>query len=659
MDRREFFRLGLAGLTGLATGCNGASGSAPGGLSIGQLLSGVTATAPGNPSSPSNTPTNTGTASGASLANQLPASLVSGAQKELDIDLRVLTGQIPRDIEGHYFMVCARPYNDGTFIFNGDGMMHRLDLQNSQGKLKSRLLRTPCYYADEATKGSSNGFNNPNKGPIRMSRALGVRNQANTALMPMGNDRILACYDGGRPFEVDPVSLEVKTPVGYQSEWTTALDFPSFLSGMVLGEAFPVVLSTAHPSYDHRTGELFLCNYSNQSVGVFGINLISKTFTDVMRWDGQGQLEKWTLVDQSNKKIKLDMSAHQMQATEQFVIIMDSAFLLETNKLFDVNAFQAQKPNTVLYIIPRNQLTSASSGGTVTARKVILPREAVHFVASYQNPNGQISILLQHNETSDGSEWLLSNDKQYSNGAPVRQDLVGMFNGSLDISSLSYHTIDGLQGQVVPGQSISFQHNDYTWTAGFSTFKGSWAPDRLDNLYFNSLGFSGDNLVERVGKNYENYPHRSVNLNQLPFQSGKPGTIFRLDLNNGSFADGYSLPTGRIPSSPQFMPRTNIRSSTDGYIVCTVISDDKSWTDSTGDEFWIFDAQNLAQGPICRLGHPQLEMPFTLHCAWLPSIQSRSNSYKVDIEQDHKSAVDKLDTSLQDIFKNQVYPHFI
>lgn len=659
MDRRDFFRLGLASLTGLAAGCNGSSsGSFASPLNIGQILAGISPTQP-QPSNPNAPAVNTGTANGASLSNQLPASLVKGAQQELDLDLRVLTGQLPSDIQGHYFMVCARPYNDGTFIFNGDGMLHRLDLENAQSKLKSRLLKTPCYYADEATLNSNEAFNNPNKGPIRMSRALGVRNQANTALMPMGPDRLLACYDGGRPFEVDPVSLDVKTPVGAQSEWTTALDFPSFLSGMVLGEVFPVVLSTAHPSYDHRTGELFLCNYSNQSVGVFGINLISKTFTDIMRWDGQGQLEKWTLVDNSGKKIKLDMSAHQMQVTEQFIIIMDSAFLLETNKLFNVNAFQAQKPNTVLYIIPRQQLQSSNSGGNVTAKKVIIPREAVHFVASYENPNGRISILLQHNESSDGSEWLLANDKQYNNKAPVRQDLVGMFNGSLDISSLGYHQIDGLSGQVIPGQSFVLQHNDYTWTSGFSTFKGSWAPDRLENLYFNSLGFSADNLVDRVGKNYENYPNRSIPLGQLPFQTGKPGSIYRLDLSSGQFADGYILPAGRIPSSPQFMPRQGSSSSTDGYIVCSVISDDKSWADSSGDEFWIFDAQNLAQGPICRLGHPQLEMPFTLHCAWLPSIQSRNHSYKVDVEQDHKAAVDKLDTRLQDIFKNQVYPHFI
>jgi carotenoid cleavage dioxygenase-like enzyme len=657
VQRREFLKLsatGVAGaLLGNLAGCSQSGGSSGGAAAPTSTV--VSATSPAATAPLANPQVFPGAPA---LLNQTPASIVRGCQQELDLDLNVISGALPTDIEGHALFIAARPYQDGTAIFNGDGLIHRVSLEGGVAKLKARFAKTPCYYADEATRGTSDGFTNPNKGLIRMSQTLGVRNEANTALVPMGPGRLLACYDGGRPYEVDPVTLDVVTAVGAIDEWEDALDFPALISSFTPGEVFPTHLSTAHPSYDPRTGELFTVNYSNQRLSVLGLPILQKTFTDIIRWDGQGQLERFPLLDDQGQVLRLDMSAHQIQATRDYIVLMDSAFVIEPERLFLANAFRAQESQATLWIVDRSQLTSARSGQATQARKVVIPHEAVHFVAAYESPAGLLDIVLQHNETSDGSESLTTADVRYDNGQAVRPELAGAFHGSCDLTSVSHHRIDAAAGALVPGSSRRLVDDDYTWTIGFAAHRGATPPAQLDQLYFHSLGFQADVVTERVAKHYESHPSRNRSISSLPFGTGRPGSVFRYDAATSSVADGYLLPTGRVPSSPVFMPRKGGSGDTDGYLFTTIISDDKSWPGSSGDEVWLFDAQNLAQGPICRLGHPQLEMCFTLHTTWLEKLESRSAPYRVDVEAEHQAEVAKLSPALQDMFKRDIYPNF-
>ena len=89
-----------------------------------------------------------------------------------------------------------------------------------------------------------------------------------------------------------------------------------------------------------------------------------------------------------------------------------------------------------------------------------------------------------------------------------------------------------------------------------------------------------------------------------------------------------------------------------------MLSDDTSWSRSSGDELWVFDAADLARGPLCRLAHPQLDMPFMMHTAFLPELRPRAASYRIDVEADHQAEVRQLTPALQDLFRRQVYPHF-
>jgi carotenoid cleavage dioxygenase-like enzyme len=653
VSRRGFLRQAGLGAAGLALGCSKDSRSRRG-HSTAATSAPVTS---GGSVASGQALADTGVRGGATLVSRTPTSLMVSGGLELDVDLEILSGTLPTDLSGHVFVNSARPAGTGTFVFNGDGLIHRIDFGQSRPRLVTRFVKSPCYYADQATKGTGDGFQD--NGLARISRSLGARNQGNTAFLPLGPDRLLATYDAGRPWELDPVTLDVATPVGRHSEWRTAMDIPAAMQRFVMGNVFPLVMASAHPVWDSHTQEFFGINFGgNQGLRVLGVTFFAPVFTDLLRWDGSGALERWTLVHSSGQPIKIENSVHQLQVTEDYILVMDCAFNSEPEKLFDPSAFSPQLSDARIYLIRRADLAQTASGGQVEARRVTIPRESAHFFADYANPGGKITVHLQHNCASDASEWLQPSDVEFGSGTRVRQELVGLFAGATDLGVLGRYVIDGPSATYLSAQSVTYSDADWTWTLGLATHPGVWSTlAQHEQIYVPGGGFQADTLIDRVAQGYAGYPHRTVPMNQLPLATGRPASLARFDVRQGKVADGWLFPPGRMACSPQFVPRSG-GGATNGYLVVVVLSDDTSWQGSSGDEFWIFDAADLAQGPLCRLAHPQLRMPFTMHTAYMPEIRSRAASYKIDVTSDHQAEVDKLSPALQDMFRTQVYPNF-
>jgi carotenoid cleavage dioxygenase-like enzyme len=578
---------------------------------------------------------------GNNLPTTIPKSLLVCSREELDTKLDVVSGSLPTDWYGHLFINTPLPWADGTHVFNGDGMLYRLSLSDQSVELRMRLLKTPCYYADIETKDTEHGFENA--GLARISTSLGFRNQVNTSPVAMGK-RLLVATDGGRPFEVDPVSLEVITPVGKQSEW------PSSGGTLVGDRPFDLQLSAAHPFYDTHTSELFtLC---------YGLPQTNNQWLELIRWDGEGALERWKVVNEKKEAILITQSAHQFTLTEDYILLMECAVLFEGEQLFDSSKSRAQLPETILYIIKRSDLKGdgKEDGKSVVARKITIAREAAHITADYLNPDGKITIYLAHLSATDLSEWLRESDLQANNQQKVRQDLLGLFGCGTDIGWLGKHIIDAKEATLLD-ESVWVKDDEYTWSTLFYTHRGTMTSDHFEHLYWMSLGFHPELVTNRLIDLYRDYPYRTVPVDQLPTTERNPA-LFRTNTTNLQIEDGYKFPAGRIPTSPQFVPRKNSLADTDGYLICLVISDDTSTKGSSGDEFWVFDAANLAQGPLCRLAHSSLRLPFTLHTTWMETLEPRTSSYRISAREEYQDKVAKLSPELQQMFEKNIYPHF-
>ncbi|HEY9294933.1 MAG TPA: carotenoid oxygenase family protein, partial [Phormidium sp.] len=214
-----------------------------------------------------------------------PRSILSVSREELNgIRLKVKKGlteeeaELPLDLQGHEFIIApvgsvdaksirntsvVLPCSDGwTPVFNGDGMIYRLDFEAGKANLTTRIIKTPCYYADLATSKSEKyqdyKFENAGMGRFSYNK-LGVRNQLNTAFLPVKfssdqNHRLLVTWDMGRPYEIDTQTLEVVAPVGWNKEWREVTRLTST-------PPFPQIMTSAHPVFDsHKGGEMFTVN---------------------------------------------------------------------------------------------------------------------------------------------------------------------------------------------------------------------------------------------------------------------------------------------------------------------------------------------------------------------------------------------------------------
>ncbi len=174
------------------------------------------------------------------------AGLYAPVTDELDVaDLRV-TGNLPAGLRGTFLRNGPNPAFAplGRYhIFDGDGMLHGLELDGQGGaKYRNRWIRSAGFQAEadagEALFGGLSDFRLP---PAEvMEKVGGMKNTANTHVVSHAG-RILALMEAAKPMEM---SRELET--------LGEFDFAGALQGGM----------TAHPKIDPATGEMTFFGYS-------------------------------------------------------------------------------------------------------------------------------------------------------------------------------------------------------------------------------------------------------------------------------------------------------------------------------------------------------------------------------------------------------------
>jgi len=169
-----------------------------------------------------------------------PDTLTSARHR--DFDLEVVAGAWPADIGGE--ILFSAPVLSGTIPYGifDFGCMTRLSLAagthgaaDRRFAWRGRTIQTPGQRIfdamPEAFGANSVGYHSP----------FGPPNAANTAPLPWG-DRLFATWDGGRPVELHPGTLEFVAEVGHADSWGR--------SSMLGDSVLPFLLSCAHPVVD-------------------------------------------------------------------------------------------------------------------------------------------------------------------------------------------------------------------------------------------------------------------------------------------------------------------------------------------------------------------------------------------------------------------------
>lgn len=586
------------------------------------------------------------------------------------------------------------PYDRPTTIMNGDGMIVRIDFGGGAAKVSSRLMRTWDEHADQLTHDTPT-LELLRFVPAGIARIglLGARDFANTAFQPMAEPdaptRLLVTYDAGRPWELDPQTLTAITPIGHRGEWVASafgsLPFPLFLSpahpaydtatrelftvnyvrspASLLGlsaagllASLPGALRTVVETVlttlgGERTVRTIARELRDTGVAELVAKHVSDRHTtpaasscDALRWDGKGLLTRTDLQLADGTPVTIAQSVHQVALTREHFVILDTGFKLGIAQLFNdplpheetldellrelLDA--AQMPVTILYVVRRDALVA---GGTAIAQKIVIPVEADHFLADYDDSNGLLTVHVAHAPATDLAEWVRPYDIQQYGGAAGPSYAGGFLAvGAMDVGRLGRYVIDTTSGAVVDSKILV--DDEKLWAISLYAGAGLGGiealPERIDSLFWASEGAFPDLLTRYVYDLYKAYPHRITPLAEIDAmaaQGGRPACIVRIDTRTMTIADSLVLPTGTMVSSLQFVARPGTPvGSREGWLLCVIFTAERL-------ELWILDASNL-QAPPCKLVADELVVGFSLHTAWLPALAPRTARYQVELEAD-------------------------
>ncbi|MEL6909258.1 MAG: carotenoid oxygenase family protein [Cyanobacteria bacterium J06643_13] len=353
--------------------------------------------------------------------SRFPQTVVAVSREEfiqpIELTVRDAAGNIttlPEALTGHYFMIGPVGSTDSaqvdgdpqtvwvskdgwTALYNGDGLIYRLDFAEGKARLKTRLVKPPCFFADRATADPANSdrygrLKFHNLGITRGSfNQLGIRNQLNTAFVPFklkddASERLLVTWDVGRPYEIDPETLETLTPVGQNESWSNLLPAQQPVP-------FKSIMASAHPVFDYDAEKLYTLNvgksfstmlsfkrsvevreaenskafkslmgklfgdrdfrvtqdFNNILVLLYSVILLAlkvaisvfevlisvfkffvggHDFVHLVEWDGE-QVEigkKWNIVLPYNRPLRIGQTVHQMGITQDYIVFAETSF---------------------------------------------------------------------------------------------------------------------------------------------------------------------------------------------------------------------------------------------------------------------------------------------------------------------------------------------
>lgn len=555
-----------------------------------------------------------------------------------EFKLNCVEGKYPNDIEGSLHICQCLGVPEAFMV--GDTNMVRIDFDKDNVHLKNRLMWTPAALARLKLEKSKHKFDY--MGLMFTSPGLGMFSYTE-GMYVLADGRIAVTSDVDRPWVIERDSLRAVTPIGKRDEWIPMM---SGQMGEIMGNLF-AGYSNSHVMYtDFEQKETFFVNYQyKQTDGTHPVNLI--------KWDGKGDFEKWSVLDENGEQVQIKQSIHELVFTRDYILLADTAFIAGTEMMTPWKNAPLPFEKTEMYIISRKDLTEKNS--SVIAKKFVFGEPCIHLIPEYENPDGKITVYMLHTPATNTAEILRNYDRNL-NGELFAKHLVGYGTlPVLDLSSVGKHILNTNDGKVEQSKYIAEQ--PYTWGPYLYAYMGRQTKAFQDqDLFVMFKGFSKEMLPKRIYKAYKDIDNRRVPIEEMVGGKGieQNNSICRIDKDKFEIADSYVFPDKVLLYTMACLD--------EGYVIAGVVSDSPASENSSGHEYWLFEANNLAKGPICKLGHKDLNNTTLFHTVYLPkSIQNsfEKATYNVDLKEDYpENELKNWRAEVLECFKNTIYPYF-
>ncbi|MFF2554023.1 carotenoid oxygenase family protein [Nocardia sp. NPDC058058] len=323
----------------------------------------------------------------------LPARDYIPLYDEFDYTVDEFEGALPEGLRGTMYRNGPGKMEAGGqalgHLFDGDGMLSMYAISDGTMRFRNRFVRTKHYRNSLGSGGAPyRALGTMRPGGLLTNALQFPANVANTSVT-MHAGKLLALWEGGRPTELDPDTLET---VGVHD----------FDGGLKWIGAF-----SAHPKWDNRTGEMFN----------FGLAMFPRPGLACYRVDRAGRLSGMGRLD-----LPSPMFNHDMGLTDRHLVFVIAPLVFPIGKFLgagfalrnfiDAIDYDARR-GTMIGLVPRDggrprilhtdplmhlHLANTYEDGADTVV------ELVNYEASWEQLNGQLSNV-QDGLAQEGSPY--------------------------------------------------------------------------------------------------------------------------------------------------------------------------------------------------------------------------------------------------------------
>ncbi len=462
--------------------------------------------------------------------------------QEYRIDNLDVTGRIPAEVNGTFFRAVPDPafppfMEDSAASLAGDGMLSAIRFENGAVSIQNRYVDTARHRAEvKAGEALFGKYRNPftDKPEVQgMDRTV-----ANTT--PVWHaGRLLMCKEDGRPYRVDPVTLET----------LGSHDFGGKLQSETM---------TAHVRVDPETGEMFAYGYEADG-------LASKKLSYFITGP-DGALKKEVLFDAPYCSMMHDFAISENYAL--FPIYPTTSYV-ERMKEGGDHWYHEQDWDSWLGVMPRY-------GDTSDVKWFKGPKgvHCFHMMNAWEDANGMLHF-----------DQCLSD----SNAFPFIRAASGI--------EMSMQELNGRLAR---------------WTVDPRADGGE--------VVETVIGPPGDFPVIPAAKQGRPYDHAWMltmdpQMQGPPVMGGPVGVMFnllmRLDMRGGP-PQAYAPGPGYCFNEPVHVPSNE--EGHEGYLLTVV--DHQTGPDDYEHGCWIFNAGDIAAGPIAKVAIPRRQR-VQIHGWWV------------------------------------------
>lgn len=242
-------------------------------------------------------------------------------QDEITAPNLSVIGELPSDLSGWFVRNGPNPQFSPIgphHWFDGDGMLHSVKIAHGKATYRNRYVQTTAFTQEKLNQAPLwTGL----LAPPQTNNPYGVgKNCANTSLV-FHHGHLLALWEGGRPYQINPLSLETLGEYDFEQGLTSNF--------------------TAHPKVDPITGEMMFFGYSVSQSPYLHYGVVS----------AQGELLRVVPID-----LPVGVMMHDFAITENYSIIMDLPLTFRESRLHQGQLpFQFERSHPSRFgILPRH-----------------------------------------------------------------------------------------------------------------------------------------------------------------------------------------------------------------------------------------------------------------------------------------------------------------